>query len=67
MRSTQNTQDGPILLDRQAYKLSEAAHTLSVSESSIRRLIKRGRLKPVRDLRHILIPVSEIEKFVSVD
>jgi len=48
-----------------AVKISEAAAMLSLSENSVRRLIDREKLRAVRDLRHILIPMSEIERFLS--
>jgi len=48
-----------------AYSLSETAESLSVSYVTVHRLIKRGLLKPSGALRHKLIPVSEIERFLS--
>ena len=51
---------------RMAYKISEAARLISVSENSIRRLIKNGDLKGCRKLRHFLIPHSAIEEFLGV-
>jgi excisionase family DNA binding protein len=47
-----------------ALKLKEAAKYLSVSPISVRRLIDRGLLKPNRALRHILIPVEELNRFL---
>jgi len=32
---------------------------------SMRRLIKRGLIKPNRALRHILIPVAELDRFLG--
>ena len=49
-----------------ALKLKDAAEYLGgVSPMSVRRLIKRGLLKPNRTLRHILIPVSELQRFLE--
>jgi excisionase family DNA binding protein len=50
----------------QALKLRQAADYLGLSTISIRRLIKRGLIKPNRALRHILIPISELDRFLQV-
>ncbi len=52
-------------LDREAYKIKEAAAIAGVSDSSIRRLVNRGELRAIRKLRHILIPRAELERFLS--
>jgi hypothetical protein len=49
-----------------ALKLKDAAVYLGVSPISIRRLIKRGLLKPNRSLRHIIIAVEELDRFLAV-
>ena len=48
-----------------ALKLKDAAKYLGVSPISVRRLIQRGLIKPNRALRHVLIPVDELNKFLS--
>jgi hypothetical protein len=48
-----------------ALQLKRAAEYIDVSEMSMRRLIKRGLIKPNRALRHILIPVAELDHFLS--
>jgi Helix-turn-helix domain len=49
-----------------ALKIRDAAQYLGgVSEISVRRLIKRGLIKPNRALRHILIPISELDRFLA--
>ena len=48
-----------------ALKIREAARYLSVSIITVRRLITRGLIKPNRALRHILIPVAELERFIN--
>lgn len=48
-----------------AYKIADAAHLLSVSPASVRRLIARGDLKVIRKLRHILITSASIEALVQ--
>jgi excisionase family DNA binding protein len=50
---------------RGALKLAEAARYLSVSTITVRRLIERGLIKPNRSLRHLLIPISELDRFLS--
>lgn len=37
---------------------------LGICEKSVRRLIHRGLIRPCRALRHILIPKTEIERFL---
>jgi hypothetical protein len=49
-----------------ALKLKDAADFLGgVSTTSVRRLIKRGLIIPNRSLRHLLIPVSELQRFLE--
>jgi excisionase family DNA binding protein len=48
-----------------ALKLKEAAKYLGVAPISVRRLIQRGLITPNRALRHILIPVGELDRFLS--
>lgn len=50
---------------RRAYKIREAAGIIGCSEISVRRLIARGLLRPNRALRHLLIPASEIDRFLD--
>jgi len=50
---------------RRAYKINEAAAILGVSDSTIRRLIGRGLLKPSRILRHVLITTAEIDRLLT--
>jgi excisionase family DNA binding protein len=50
-----------------ALKIREAARYLGgVSPITVRRLIKRGLLKPNRALRHVLIPINELDRFLTV-
>jgi excisionase family DNA binding protein len=49
-----------------ALKLKDAAKYLGgVSIITVRRLIDRGLLKPNRSLRHILIPIAELDRFLA--
>jgi excisionase family DNA binding protein len=48
-----------------ALKLRQAANYVGVSTISIRRLIKRGLIKPNRALRHLLIPIAELDRFLA--
>ena len=53
-------------LSAKALKLKEAARYLGgVSVTTVRRLIKRGLIRPNRALRHILIPVPELDRFLA--
>ena len=61
--------DGPdtrFALAPRALKLAEACEYLGgISKSTLRRLITRGLIKPNRSLRHILIPVIELDRFIG--
>jgi hypothetical protein len=49
-----------------ALKIKDAAQYLGgVAPITVRRLIKRGLLKPNRALRHILIPIAELDRFIA--
>lgn len=49
-----------------ALKIKDAAQYLGgISHITVRRLIKRGLLKPNRALRHILISVEELDRFLA--
>ncbi len=49
-----------------ALKIKGAAEYLGgVAPITVRRLIKRGLLKPNRALRHILIPIPELDRFLA--
>jgi excisionase family DNA binding protein len=53
-------------LARITYKIKEAAEIVGVSQISIRRAIKDGRLKVCRTFRHPLIPADQLRKMVEV-
>jgi len=49
-----------------ALKIKDAAKYLGgISTITVRRLIKRGLFRPNLALRHILIPVTELEAFLQ--
>jgi predicted site-specific integrase-resolvase len=54
-------------LPRRAYKLSEFSTIVGISNTTARRLIKRGLLTPCRVLRHILITHEELERFIATN
>jgi len=57
-----NTQKAPL----GALKLKDAAEYLGgVSPITVRRLIKRGLIKPNRSLRHVIISVAELDRFID--
>lgn len=55
-----------IAVSQGALKVKDVCRYLGgISPSSLRRLIDRQLLKPNRALRHILIPVSELDRFIK--
>jgi hypothetical protein len=49
-----------------ALKLRESCQYLGgISEITLRRLIRRGLIKPNRAIRHILIPIAELDRFLG--
>jgi excisionase family DNA binding protein len=49
-----------------ALKIKDAADYLGgISTITVRRLIKRGLITPNRALRHLLIPIAELDRFVA--
>jgi hypothetical protein len=55
----------PIAIAPRALKLRQAAEYLQISPASVRRLIRRGLIKPNLALRHVLIPVVELDRFLE--
>jgi excisionase family DNA binding protein len=53
-------------LPRLAYTMEETAQILGVSYITVHRLIKRGLLRSSSALRHKLIPMTEIQRFLKV-
>jgi excisionase family DNA binding protein len=48
-----------------ALKIKDAARYLGgISQITVRRFIDRGLLRPNRSLRHLLIPVAELDRFL---
>ena len=50
---------------RKTVKIKEAAEMLGVCENTVRNLITRGKLRRVPGIRHVVIPLSEIDRFLS--
>lgn len=50
---------------KRLYDIHEAAETLSVSSDSIRKLVKRGLLKPNRSLHKFLFSAAELDRFCA--
>ena len=49
-----------------ALKIKQAAKYLGgISQITVRREIERGHIKPCRTLRHLLIPVSELDRWLT--
>jgi excisionase family DNA binding protein len=51
-------------LPRLAYTMQETADILGVSYITVHRLLKRGLLRSSTALRHKLIPMTEIQRFL---
>jgi excisionase family DNA binding protein len=60
------TKNTPLAAKKLAVKISEAAEIVSLSIPTLRRLIANGSLKVSRKTRHVLIPVSELERIMRV-
>jgi Helix-turn-helix domain len=55
----------PAVVKQGTLKLIAACEYLGgISVTSLRRLIKRGLVRPNRSLRHILIPIGELDRFL---
>ena len=52
-------------LPRLAYNLQETAKVLGLSQTSVYRLIERGKLRCCPELRHKVIPLTSIEEFLN--
>lgn len=50
---------------RRTYTVPEAASVIGVHTDTVYRLITRGKLRAIKSLRHKLIPVEELERFIS--
>ena len=50
---------------RLAYSVAETAELLGISYASVYRLIQRGLLRTSGALRHKMIPLKEIERFLA--
>ena len=48
-----------------ALKTVPAAHRLSITPKTLRDLVKRGLIKPNRATRHLLFPISELDRFLQ--
>jgi excisionase family DNA binding protein len=54
-------------LPKLALRIPEAAQVLNASTETVRRLLRRGKLRALASCRHKLIPMAEIERFLSAD
>lgn len=53
-------------LPRLAFSAEETATILGLSITTVRRLMRKGRLKTVRGIRHKVVPRTEIDRFLRV-
>jgi hypothetical protein len=63
MKPIAETKTEPVL--RGGLKLKASAQYIDCSVITLRRLIARGLLKPNRATRHIIIPISELDRFLA--
>ena len=61
----QKRAQGEAVQNRFAYSVEETAVLLGISTKSVYRLVKRGLLRPSKALRHLLIPATEIARFLE--
>lgn len=54
-------------LPKLAFSIPEAGQIIGVSDITVRRLIQRGKLRCLNSLRHKIIPMVEIERFLKSD
>jgi helix-turn-helix protein len=68
-KAKQRDQQGPIppsqLQGRGALKLKAASRYLSVHPITVRRLVQKGLLKPNTTTRHLLFPITELNRFLA--
>ena len=62
--TTTETMSDAQALPKLAYSMEETARILGVSYMSVQRLIKRGQLRSSTALRHKVIPLTEIQRFL---
>jgi excisionase family DNA binding protein len=48
-----------------ALKVRGACRYMNISRSTLTRLIQRGEIRPNRKLRHLLIPIAELDKWIA--
>ena len=65
MMTISDNQSAKPALPKLAYSMKETAQVLGVSYITVHRLIKRGLLRSSSALRHKLIPVTEVERFLK--
>jgi Helix-turn-helix domain len=64
-KNQKNPTINPAPVQRGALKIGPAAAYCSLSEVTMRRLCKRGLLKPNRATRHTLFSVQELDRFIA--
>ena len=51
--------------EKLALNLKEASHALSLSPVTVKRLVRRGLLKPCKAVRHLIFSRRELERFLE--
>ncbi len=65
MIKTFNENNPASAVPRLAYTMQETANMLGISYISVHRLLQRGLLKSSTALRHKMIPMREIQRFLN--
>jgi excisionase family DNA binding protein len=64
MKEVNDQVNGVNSVEKLVYSVRDCAQALGVSEKTIRRLVARGLIRPSRALRHLLIPRTELDRFL---
>lgn len=65
-RATKISESDKPALPKLAFSMKEAAQVMGVSYITVWRLLKRGLLKASPHIRHKVIPLTEIQRFLKV-
>jgi hypothetical protein len=55
------------LIPKLAFTIPQTGQIIGVSDVTVRRLLRRGKIRCLTSLRHKIIPLAEIERFLKAD
>lgn len=64
---TKSVEEPAEALPKLAFSIPQAGQIIGVSDVTIRRLLRRGKLRSLTSLRHKIIPLDEINRFLKSD